>query len=111
LRHDYRGTAGDGDEADLEILLLDRTAAGEYVGGGLQREKLRQRRQGGRGAKGMQERTTTDVLGKERAHNRRSDDIFVPLIVGLGLALKLWNIAVMLSLTSVTAARAPAAVQ
>jgi hypothetical protein len=60
----------------------------------------------------MQERATTDVFGKERAHDRRSNDIFVTLISALDRqTLRLCNGAFMFGLADVAAARATTAVQ
>src|SRR6516225_10409399 len=64
MGHDDRRRAGDRDEADLEILLLDRAALREHLGGGLEREKLRERGKRGRGADGFEERAARGVLRK-----------------------------------------------
>ena len=65
-RHDDRRRAGDRDEADLEVLLLERSALREGVGRGADRQELRHRRERSRGADGGQERASRRVLREQR---------------------------------------------
>ena len=80
-RHDDRRGAGDRDEADLEVLLLERPALREHFGRGLEREELRQRGQRGRGADRLQECAPRGVLRKHRAHHRGGDHALVALLL------------------------------
>src|SRR5512138_2005927 len=81
LRHDDRSAAGNGDEADLEVLLFEGTAAREDLRRGLQREELRQCGERGGSAKRLQKSTACDVLRKKRTHHGRGDYVFVALFV------------------------------
>src|SRR5262249_6434433 len=104
--HDDRRGAGDWDEADLEILLLERAALREHLGRGLEREKLRERGKRGRGADRFEERAARGVLRKGGAHHRGGDDASVAPVLALDRrALKL-QLRIVLGLTAMAPAAA-----
>ena len=113
LRHDDRCGAGDRDEADLEVLLFNRTGCGEHLRCGLQGEELRQRSQRGRGPKRLQEGAPSNILREYRAHHRRSDQVLVALLFALDrYALQLCSgVEFVRRLADMAAAGAAAAVQ
>jgi hypothetical protein len=62
MRHDDRRGASDRDEADLQVLLLERAGRlGHGFAGGVQRKELRQRSQRGAGADRAQKRASCGV--------------------------------------------------
>jgi hypothetical protein len=81
-RHDDRRRAGDGDEADLQILFLRRALLGKNLGRGLDREKLRDRGKRRRSPDRFQEGPARGILRKHRAHDCRCNDAFVALLLG-----------------------------
>ena len=72
-----------GNEADLEVLLLDRSALCEHFGRGLEREELAERRERGRGADRLEEGAARCVLRKDLAHDRGGDNAFVAFVLVL----------------------------
>ena len=82
-RHDDRRGAGDRDEADLEVLLLDRPALREHFGRGLEREELRQRGKRGRGADRFQESTARGIRGNMARTDGGGDHALVALFLAL----------------------------
>src|SRR5262245_34959941 len=112
LRHDDRRAAGNGDEADLEVLLFDGPTAREDLARGLQRKELRQRSERSRGAKRLQKCTAPDVLREKRTHHRRSDHILVTFLVTFDRETsQLRGVPFMVGLADMTAARTSAALQ
>ena len=72
--HDDRRGAGDGDEADLEVLLFERSTLGESLAGRSEREHRRDRGQRRRGADRLQEQPPLGIDRKHRLQHRRIDD-------------------------------------
>ena len=70
---DGRG-AGDGDEADLEVLLLRRGSLREHLRRGAEREELRDGGERGGRTQGAQEGAAHGIFGKQSPHHRRLDD-------------------------------------
>jgi hypothetical protein len=81
MRHDDRRRAGDRDEADLEVLLLDGTRLGEGLGGGADGEEGGDGGGGRRGANRPQEGAALVVLREEGAHHRLLDDAAVAALL------------------------------
>ena len=106
MGHDDRRGAGDRDESDLEILLLDRAALRAYIGRGLEREKLRERGERGRRADRFEERAARGVLRKHGAHHRRRDHALVALVFALDLRALERQLRVVLGLAAVAPAPA-----
>ena len=106
-RHDDRGRAGNRDEADLEVFLLERHALRKCFGRGLQWKKLRQRRDRGRSAHRFQEGAARGIARKHRAHHGGGDHALVALLLALerGLDLQLRR-RLMLGLADMPAAAA-----
>jgi len=73
----------------FDVLLFQRPALRERFGRGLQREELRQRRDGGRSAHRFQERAARGIFRKHRPHDGGSDHALVALLLVLDRGLKL----------------------
>src|SRR5262249_58552606 len=102
LRHDDGRGAGDGNEADLEVLLLERGALGEDVGGGAEWKDLGEGGKRRRGADRFQEGAARSVPGDSRAHDGGGDQLPVALILGQGAQRR--GGGVVLDLAAMTAA-------
>ncbi len=93
MRHDDRRGAGDRDEADLQVLLLDRPALGEGIDCGRDRQDGRNHCGGRRGANALQQRTALGVVRKGRHHDGPLDD---PLVERLAVAGRLGDRVILL---------------
>src|SRR5262249_59481041 len=102
-----RRGAGDRDEADLEILLLERAALREHLGRGLEREKLRERGKRGRGADRFEERAARGVLRKDGAHHGGGDDASVAPVLALDRRALELRLCVVFGLAAMAPAAAP----
>src|SRR5262249_16051992 len=97
---------GDRDEADLEILLLERAALREHLGRGLERKELRERGERGRGADRFEERAARGVLRKYGAHHGGCDDPLVAPVLALDRRALELQLRVVLGLTAMPPATA-----
>ncbi|VUD72839.1 hypothetical protein MET9862_03444 [Methylobacterium symbioticum] len=73
LGHDDRRSAGDRDEADLEVGLLGLGLLGEGFGDELRRQELADNRRRGRGPDTPQDGAAFERTRKQGAHHRRRD--------------------------------------
>src|SRR5262249_19550869 len=80
VRHDDGRGAGDRDEADLEVLLLQRAGLRKDLGRGLQRKELRQGGERAARADGFQEGPARLAAREHRPHHGGGDDAFVTLL-------------------------------
>jgi len=98
MGHDDRRGAGNRDEADLEVLLLQRTTLGEGFTGDAEGQDRGDRRQRRRGTDGLQKQAALGVDREDGAQHGRVDHaipaLFLasryshrgePLMVGLGM--------------------------
>src|SRR5262245_19585194 len=106
MGHDDRRGAGDRDEADLEILLLERAALREYLGRGLEGEELRERGKRGRRADRFEECAARGVLWKYGAHHGGGDDPLVAPVLALDRRALELQLCVVLGLAAMPPAAA-----